>query len=109
MFRPLGPHAPNDRIALEPIGVVGLITPWNWPLNQIALKAIPAILTGCTCVLKPSEESPLDAMMSVTDRLQAAGLTVLRPRTVDCGDAGIALGQAWIAACTVHADRTTED
>ncbi len=61
--RPLGPHAPNDRIALEPIGVVGLITPWNWPLNQIALKAIPAILTGCTCVLKPSEESPLDAMM----------------------------------------------
>ncbi len=45
----------------------------------------------------------------LTDRLQAAGLTVLRPRTVDCGDAGIALGQAWIAACTVHADRTTED
>ena len=61
--RPLGPHAPNDRIALEPIGVVGLITPWNWPMNQIALKAIPAILAGCTCVLKPSEESPLDAML----------------------------------------------
>ena len=62
-IRPLGPHAPNDRIALEPIGVVGLITPWNWPMNQIALKAIPAILAGCTCVLKPSEESPLDAMI----------------------------------------------
>ncbi len=61
--RPLGPHAPNDRISLEPIGVVGLITPWNWPMNQIALKAIPAILTGCTCVLKPSEESPLNAMI----------------------------------------------
>ena len=61
--KPLGPHAPNDRIALEPIGVVGLITPWNWPMNQIALKAIPAILAGCTCVLKPSEESPLDAMI----------------------------------------------
>ena len=61
--RPLGPHAPNDRIALEPIGVVGLITPWNWPVNQVALKAIPAILAGCTCVLKPSEESPLDAML----------------------------------------------
>ena len=61
--RPLGPHAPNDRIALEPIGVVGLITPWNWPVNQIALKVIPAILAGCTCVLKPSEESPLDAML----------------------------------------------
>jgi aldehyde dehydrogenase (NAD+) len=61
--RPLGPHAPNDRIALEPIGVVGLITPWNWPMNQIALKVIPALLAGCTCVLKPSEESPLDAMI----------------------------------------------
>ncbi len=61
--RPLGPHAPDDRIALEPIGVVGLITPWNWPMNQIALKAIPAMLAGCTCVMKPSEESPLDAML----------------------------------------------
>ena len=62
-IKPLGPHAPNDRIVLEPIGVVGLITPWNWPLNQIALKAIPAILAGCTCVLKPSEESPLNAII----------------------------------------------
>ena len=61
--RPLGPHAPNDRISLEPIGVVGLITPWNWPMNQIALKVIPALLAGCTCVLKPSEESPLSAMI----------------------------------------------
>lgn len=62
-IRPLGPHAPDDRIVLEPIGVVGLITPWNWPMNQIALKAIPAILAGCTCVMKPSEESPLNAMI----------------------------------------------
>jgi aldehyde dehydrogenase (NAD+) len=61
--RPLGPHTPDDRIVLEPIGVVGLITPWNWPMNQIALKVIPALLAGCTCVLKPSEESPLDAMI----------------------------------------------
>ena len=61
--RPLGDHAPNDRIVLEPIGVVGLITPWNWPVNQVALKVIPAILAGCSCVLKPSEESPLDAML----------------------------------------------
>ncbi|MFZ1470583.1 MAG: aldehyde dehydrogenase family protein [Paracoccaceae bacterium] len=61
--RPLGPHAPDTAIALEPIGVVGLITPWNWPVNQIALKAIPAMLAGCTCVLKPSEESPLNAML----------------------------------------------
>jgi aldehyde dehydrogenase (NAD+) len=62
-LRPLGPHAPNDRIALEPIGVVGLITPWNWPMNQITLKVIPALLAGCTCILKPSEESPLSAMI----------------------------------------------
>lgn len=62
-IRPLGPHAPGAMIALEPIGVVGLITPWNWPVNQIALKAIPAMLAGCTCVLKPSEESPLNAML----------------------------------------------
>ena len=62
-IKPLGDHAPGAMIALEPIGVVGLITPWNWPVNQIALKAIPAMLAGCTCVLKPSEESPLNAMM----------------------------------------------
>ncbi|MFN7051034.1 MAG: aldehyde dehydrogenase family protein [Gemmobacter sp.] len=61
--RPLGPHAPNDRIALEPIGVVGLITPWNWPMNQVTLKVIPALLAGCPCVLKPSEESPLSSML----------------------------------------------
>ena len=62
-IKPLGPHAPTTQIALEPIGVVGLITPWNWPMNQIALKVIPALLAGCTCVLKPSEESPLSAMI----------------------------------------------
>lgn len=61
--RPLGPHAPEDRIALEPIGVVGLITPWNWPMNQVTLKVIPALLAGCTIVLKPSEESPLSSML----------------------------------------------
>ncbi|SNX69533.1 aldehyde dehydrogenase (NAD+) [Cereibacter ovatus] len=61
--RPLGDHAPNDRIALEPIGVVGLITPWNWPMNQVTLKVIPALLAGCTCVLKPSEEAPLSSML----------------------------------------------
>jgi len=61
--RPLGAHAPNDRIALEPIGVVGLITPWNWPMNQVTLKVIPALLAGCTMVLKPSEESPLSSLL----------------------------------------------
>ncbi len=62
-IRPLGPHAPNDRIALEPIGVVGLITPWNWPMNQVTLKVIPALLAGCTIVLKPSEEAPLSSLL----------------------------------------------
>ncbi|MFN3293038.1 MAG: aldehyde dehydrogenase family protein [Gemmobacter sp.] len=62
-IRPLGPHAPNDRIALEPIGVVGLITPWNWPMNQVSLKVTPALLAGCTMVLKPSEESPLSSLL----------------------------------------------
>ncbi|MDZ7602874.1 MAG: aldehyde dehydrogenase family protein, partial [Hoeflea sp.] len=62
-IRPLGPHAPDDRIALEPIGVVGLITPWNWPMNQVALKVIPALLAGCTMVLKPSEIAPLSSIV----------------------------------------------
>ena len=62
-IRPLGPHAPNDRIAMEPIGVVGLITPWNWPMNQVTLQVIPALRAGCTCVLKPSEEAPLSSML----------------------------------------------
>ena len=61
--KPLGPHAPTDRIAMEPIGVVGLITPWNWPMNQVTLKVIPALLAGCTIVLKPSEEAPLSSLL----------------------------------------------
>ena len=47
----------------EPIGVCGLITPWNWPMNQIALKVIPALATGCCCVLKPSDHTPISAMI----------------------------------------------
>ncbi len=61
--RELRPDTPNDRIIYEPIGVCGLITPWNWPMNQIALKVLPAIGTGCTMILKPSEQSPLSAML----------------------------------------------
>ncbi|MFZ2101342.1 MAG: aldehyde dehydrogenase family protein [Oricola sp.] len=57
------PFAENQVIVREPIGVCGLITPWNWPVNQIALKVFPALLTGCTCVLKPSEIAPLSAML----------------------------------------------
>ena len=66
--RPLGPHAPGERIFHEPIGVVALITPWNWPMNQIALKVAPALLAGCTMVLKPSEEAPLSGLVFCRDR-----------------------------------------
>lgn len=57
----------------EPIGVCGLITPWNWPLNQVASKVAPAIATGCTVILKPSEIAPLSAMMLV-EIIDDAGL-----------------------------------
>lgn len=55
---------PNgDILSYEPLGVCGLITPWNWPVNQIALKVIPALAAGNTCVLKPSEHTPLSARL----------------------------------------------
>jgi len=50
-------------ITKEPIGVVGMITPWNWPINQITCKVCPAIAAGCTMILKPSEISPIDAII----------------------------------------------
>jgi aldehyde dehydrogenase (NAD+) len=55
------PFSDNEILVREAIGVVGLITPWNWPVNQIALKVFPALLAGCTMVLKPSEIAPLSA------------------------------------------------
>lgn len=63
----------STRIFKEPIGVVGLITPWNWPLNQIICKVIPAIAAGCTVVIKPSEIAPLDAII-FAEILEKAGL-----------------------------------
>ncbi len=62
-IEPLGDHAPNDRIIHEAVGVVTMITPWNWPMNQISLKVIAGLLAGCTMILKPSEESPLSALL----------------------------------------------
>jgi aldehyde dehydrogenase (NAD+) len=53
----------GDVQVREPVGICGLITPWNWPVNQIALKALPALAAGCTCVLKPSEFTPLSSVM----------------------------------------------
>ncbi len=70
--RPLGDHAPNDRILMDPVGVCGLITPWNWPMNQVTLKVIPALLAGCTMVLKPSEVAPLSSML-FTEIMDEAG------------------------------------
>ena len=61
--RPLGDHAPGDMILYEPVGVCALITPWNWPMNQVMLKVAPALAAGCTSVLKPSELSPLSAIL----------------------------------------------
>ena len=61
--KPLGEHAKNQRIIYEPKGVCALITPWNWPMNQTCLKVMPAIASGCTMVLKPSEVAPLSAMI----------------------------------------------
>lgn len=54
---------PHDKILYEPVGVCGLITPWNWPMNQVTLKTIPAIAAGCTMVLKPSEIAPLSSIV----------------------------------------------
>jgi len=61
--KPLGDHAKNQRIIYEPKGVCALITPWNWPINQVTLKVIPALASGCTMILKPSELAPLSAMI----------------------------------------------
>lgn len=61
------------RIVKEPIGVCGMITPWNWPINQIACKVVPALATGCTMVLKPSEEAPFSAYLW-TEVMHAAGV-----------------------------------
>ena len=53
----------KSLIVKEPVGVVGMITPWNWPINQIACKVAPALAAGCTMVLKPSEVAPLNAII----------------------------------------------
>jgi len=63
----------NSLVVREPIGVVGCITPWNFPLNQITLKVAPALAAGCTVVLKPSEIAPVNAMI-LADIIHAAGL-----------------------------------
>jgi acyl-CoA reductase-like NAD-dependent aldehyde dehydrogenase len=63
----------SSRVLREPVGVLGAITPWNYPLNQIAAKVAPALAAGCTVVLKPSEVTPLNAFM-LAEVVEAAGL-----------------------------------
>ena len=63
----------NSRVLREPVGVLGAITPWNYPLNQIAAKVAPALAAGCTVVLKPSEVVPLNAFI-LAEMIEAAGL-----------------------------------
>ncbi|WP_425099906.1 aldehyde dehydrogenase family protein [Tropicibacter sp. S64] len=71
--KPLGEHAPDTRIIHEAVGVCALITPWNWPMNQVTLKVGAALVAGNTMVLKPSEESPIDAMV-FAEIVDAAGI-----------------------------------
>ncbi|MGA8330244.1 MAG: aldehyde dehydrogenase family protein [Mycobacterium sp.] len=66
-------HKGESLIAKEPIGVCGLITPWNWPINQVAVKVYPALATGCTVVLKPSEVAPYSPYI-FAEILDAAGV-----------------------------------
>ena len=70
--KPLGEHAKNQRLIYEPKGVCALITPWNWPMNQTCLKVMPALASGCTMILKPSEVAPLSSMI-LTELIDEAG------------------------------------
>ncbi len=63
---------PQERIVHEAIGVCGLITPWNWPMNQVTLKVVPAIAAGCTVVLKPSEVAPVSSIV-FAEMMEEAG------------------------------------
>ena len=63
----------TTNVRREPIGVCGLITPWNWPINQVAVKVAPALAAGCTMILKPSEIAPFDAIV-FAEILDAAGV-----------------------------------
>jgi aldehyde dehydrogenase (NAD+) len=66
-------HREGYYLRKEPIGVCGFITPWNWPINQIACKVAPALAAGCTMVLKPSEVAPMNAVI-FAEILDAAGV-----------------------------------
>jgi aldehyde dehydrogenase (NAD+) len=88
----------NGIVRREPIGVCGLITPWNWPLNQVASKVAPALATGCTVVLKPSEIAPLSAML-LAEIVHDAGIPAGVFNLVN-GD-GPTVGEAIAAHCEI--------
>lgn len=89
-------HAAHE-ISKEPVGVCGFITPWNWPINQIACKVIPALAAGCTCVLKPSEIAPISAAI-LTEILHEAGVPAGVYNMVNGDGAGVG------AAISAHPD-----
>jgi aldehyde dehydrogenase (NAD+) len=86
-------HHGSTLVVKEPIGVCGLITPWNWPLNQIAVKVYPALATGCTMILKPSEVAPYSAYI-FTEIMDAAGVPAGVYNLVNGDGAGVGVALA---------------
>jgi aldehyde dehydrogenase (NAD+) len=86
-------HKGESLIAREPIGVCGLITPWNWPINQVAVKVYPALATGCTVVLKPSEVAPYSPYI-FAEILDAAGVPAGVFNLVNGDGAGVGVALA---------------
>ncbi len=95
--RALGEHAPGEMILYEPVGVCALITPWNWPMNQVMLKVAPALAAGCTVVLKPSEIAPLSSML-LAEMVHEANLPAGVFNLVNGDGAGVG------SALTAHPD-----
>ncbi|SDD01488.1 aldehyde dehydrogenase (NAD+) [Cupriavidus sp. YR651] len=88
----------NSRVTLAPVGVVAAITPWNYPLHQITAKLAPALLAGCTVVLKPSELAP-----AVTERLMVAcEQAKLPPGVLNLVLGGAAVGEALVSHPDIH-------
>ncbi|MDT5206879.1 MAG: aldehyde dehydrogenase [Mycobacterium sp.] len=90
---PFEEHKGESLIAKEPIGVCGLITPWNWPINQVAVKVYPALATGCTVILKPSEVAPYSPYI-FAEILDAAGVPAGVFNLVNGDGAGVGVALA---------------
>ncbi|MFT7687369.1 MAG: aldehyde dehydrogenase (NAD+) [Candidatus Azotimanducaceae bacterium] len=89
----------NYMLCREPVGVCGLITPWNWPINQISCKVAPALAAGCTMILKPSEVAPVNGII-LAEVLHAAGVPKGVFNLVN-GD-GLGVGQAMSSHQDIH-------